>query len=350
MRYIGSKILLLDNIKQVIDENIENANTFCDIFSGTSCVARYFKSWYKIYSNDLLYFSYVLQKGTVENNSVPLFKNIIKVLGKSPIKFLNELPTECMEELEISKRFCQNNYSPKGGRMYMTEDNALRIDFCRNKIEEWKKNNLVNEYEYFYLLASLIEGVPFISNISGTYGAYHKTWDKRAFKEFKLIELDIIMNEESNKSFNEDGTELLKRIEGDILYIDPPYNNRQYLPNYHVLETIAKYDFPELKGVTGQRKEEYEKSKFCSKKTVKDEFIKTIKNANFRYIILSYSSDGLISVEEIEKILKEFGKIDTYKRYEIPYRRYKSRNTTNSVELKEYLFYIEKEVRFDEIH
>ena len=62
MRFIGSKTLLLENIKSVIDENAPNAKSFCDVFSGTSVVARYFKQWYEVYSNDLLYFSYVLQK------------------------------------------------------------------------------------------------------------------------------------------------------------------------------------------------------------------------------------------------------------------------------------------------
>lgn len=345
MRYIGSKALLLDYIKEVIDENVESATTFCDIFSGTSCVARYFKKWYKIYSNDLLYFSYVLQRGTVENDSQPSFNNLIPILGKSPLSYLNELTLEEMESLDKSKRFCQNNYAPIGDRMYITNENALRIDFSRNKIEEWKKNDLISDDEYFYLVASVVEGVPFVSNISGTYGAYHKTWDKRSFKEYKLIDLEVLSNDKENKSFNEDGVELLTKIQGDILYIDPPYNKRQYLPNYHVLETIAKYDFPELKGITGQRKDDNKKSKFCGVKTVKDEFAKLMSNAKFKYIILSYSSDGLMTVEDIENIMKKFGNPETYKKYEIPYRRYKSRKTSNNKELKEYLFYIEKEVK-----
>ena len=67
--------------------------------------------------------------------------------------------------------------------MYLRSENALWIDFIRNKIEDWKENQLINENEYYYLLASLIEGVPYVSNITGTYGAYLKQWDKRAFKK-----------------------------------------------------------------------------------------------------------------------------------------------------------------------
>ena len=343
MRFIGSKILLLENIKQVIDEKAPNAHSFCDIFSGTACVARYFKQWYEVYSNDLLYFSYVLQKGTIENDEQPSFKKLFSKIGTDkPLEYLNNIPTSIMEDLDISKRFFQNNYSPNGGRMYVTDENALRIDFARNTIENWKEENLLDENEYYYLVACLVEGIPFVSNISGTYGAYHKTWDKRSHKKFELFPLDVATNNKNNKSFNEDGVELLTSISGDILYIDPPYNSRQYLPNYHVLETAAKYDFPVLSGVTGQRPYEGQKSDFCSKKMVINAFSNLIKNANFKHLILSYSTDGLMSTTEIEQIMKEFGKPETYHVYEIPYRRFKSRELTKQDKLKEYLFYIEK--------
>lgn len=343
MRFIGSKVLLLDNIKQVIDENVEEASVFCDIFSGTASVARYFKQWYQVYSNDLLYFSYVLQKSTIENDEVLEFKGIKSITsGKNPVQYFNELDSDEMEHLEQSKRFFQNTYSPIGGRMYITDENALRIDYARNTIENWRINGLINEKEYFYLVAAIVEGIPFVSNISGTYGAYHKTWDKRSFKKFELKPLDITINNKENKCFNKDGVQLLKEISGDILYVDPPYNGRQYLPNYHVLETAAKYDFPEVRGVTGQRPYDGQKSNFCSKRLVLQEFTELIKNADFKHIILSYSTDGLMSVEEIESIMKQYGKVDTYKVYEIPYRRFKSRDLTKQDKLKELLFYVQK--------
>lgn len=343
MRFIGSKVLLLDNIKQVIDENVPRATSLCDIFSGTTCVARYFKQWYQVYSNDLLYFSYVLQKGTIENDSIPSFLGVNNITnGFNPVEYFNELELNQMESLEQEKRFFQNTYSPKGNRMYITDENALRIDYARNMVEEWRKTKLITDDEYYYLVASIIEGIPFVSNISGTYGAFHKKWDKRAYKKFELIPLEVTTNNKRNKCFNEDGVELLTKISGDILYVDPPYNERQYEPNYHVLETAAKYDFPDVKGVTGQRPYKDQKSNFCSKKLVLSEFSRLMENAKFKYIILSYSSDGLMSLEDIERIMKQFGKHDTYKVYEIPYRRFKSRNLTKQNKLKEFLFYIEK--------
>lgn len=343
MRYIGSKTLLLGNIKDVVDDNVISAETFCDIFSGTSTVARYFKKWYKVYSNDLLFFSYVLQKGTIENNCMPQFEILFKAKGiKDPINYFNDINLDEMEYLKQERRFFQNTYAPTGGRMYINDDNALRIDFVRNKLEEWKENNFINENEYFYLLACIIEGIPYISNISGTYGAFNKKWDKRSFKKYELYRLNIETNNRDNICYNQDGVGLLKNISGDILYIDPPYNNRQYLSNYHVLETAARYDYPEVKGITGQRAYLNEKSDFCLKGKALGTFNNLMKNANFKHIILSYSSEGIMKLSDIEYTMKSNANSNTFKVYEIPYRRYKSKNNIEKDTLKEYLIYISK--------
>lgn len=343
MRFIGCKTLLLEHIKAVIDEKAPDAKSLCDIFSGTATVARFFKRWYEIYSNDLLYFSYVLQKGTIENDSIPKFEVLKSNLSiQDPIDYFNSVSNSDMEVLEQDRRFFQNTYAPTGGRMYITDENALRIDFARNTVEDWYKNGLLSENEYFYLVACIIEGIPFISNTSGTYGAFHKQWERRSYKQYEVYRLDVTTNGKNNKSYNCDGVELLKHISGDILYIDPPYNERQYLPNYHVLETAAKYDFPEVHGITGQRQYENQKSDFCAKAKVVSAFNELIRNAQFRHIILSYSTDGLMSVSEIEEIMKKYGKEGSFTIYEIPYRRYKSRNATLTGQLKELLVYVEK--------
>lgn len=343
MRFIGCKTLLLDNIKEVIDENVKDAKTFCDIFSGTATVARYFKQWYEVYSNDILYFSYVLQKGTIENDDIPRFVKLRETYNiYDPINYFNSLSEEKMEILPQEKRFFQNTYAPIGGRMYINDENALRIDYARITVEDWRKKDIISENEYYYLVACIIEGIPFVSNISGTYGAFHKKWERRSFKKYELFRLDVTKNGKINRCFNQDGVELVKSISGDILYIDPPYNGRQYLPNYHVLETAAKYDYPKVRGVTAQRPYENNKSLFCLKNKVIEVFDELIKNAQFKHIILSYSTDGLMKVNEIEEVMKKYGRAETFKIYWIPYRRYKSRQQADKEELKEMLVYIEK--------
>lgn len=348
MRFIGCKNNLLENIEALIEENCKDSKIFCDIFSGTGTVGSYFKNKYEIISNDLLFFSFVLQKGLIELNYNPTFDKLNEIF-KSKHKYvnvysyLNDLdPKDFKGEPIIASR-----YSPIGERMYITEKNALKIDYMRSTIEEWYNNKLISENEYYYLIACMIQEIPSVSNISGTYGAFLKNWDKRAFKDFQIYPLNLNFNKYNNKVYNQEGVELLKNIKGDILYVDPPYNGRQYLPNYHLLETVAKYDKPEISGITGVRKYDKEKSNWCLKTKVLDEFKNLVINAKFKYIILSYNSEGLMSKENIEEIMKKYGKTDTYKLVEIPYRRFRSRSSNTKHGVLEYLFFIEKDI-YDE--
>ncbi len=348
MRFIGSKVLLLDEIKKIIDDNIKdtNAGIFCDLFSGTGTVGRFFKDKYTIISNDIMYFSYVLQKATIEGNNVPNFERLKKIGINDPIGYLEEIDISNIN-FQDSKYFISNNYAPNKNskRMYFTYENANRIDFIRLTIESWKERNLITLEEYFYLLASLIEAVSAISNTSGTYGAYLKKWDNRALKKLNMVRFDVLGNGRKNRAYNKDANKLIRKINGDILYLDPPYNNRQYSSNYHLLETIALYDYPKIIGVTGIRQENSKKSKYCHKSNVHNVFADLIKNAQFKHIIISYSTDGLMTKNEIEKILKKYCNPETYKVYKIPYRKYKSKHRQKSVKLYELIFYAEKDIK-----
>lgn len=342
MRFIGSKSNLLDKIQDVINENIlKQTHVFMDLFSGTGIVGEYFKKDYRILSNDILYFSFILQKASIENNKIPSFLKLKKSGIIDPLLYLETEPYSITDEFFITKY-----YSPykNNDRMYLTVENAGRIDFIRLKLNEWGRQKLISDKEFTYLLATLIETVPYISNISGTYGAYLKQWDERALGKLKLRRIDVTNNQRKNKCYNEDSNKLIKRVKGDILYIDPPYNRRQYITNYHLLETIARYDNPGIYGVTGLRPYKHEKSLYCLKKEVPDAFEEIIKKANFTHIIVSYSSEGLLSEKEIEKILIKYGIKKSYKLYKMPYRKYKSKYKQESDELYEYIFYIKKVV------
>ncbi|SFA86468.1 MULTISPECIES: DNA adenine methylase [unclassified Bacillus (in: firmicutes)] len=344
MRYIGTKTLLIDNIQSVIEKNIPYASSFLDIFSGTATVARNFKNKYQTYSNDQLYFSFVLQKATIENDSIPSFEGLKSLNINDPFSYLDNFP---LENYSFTKEnsFIWKNYSPHEDcdRMYFSIENAKRIDFIRNEIEKWYINDLILENEYYYLLAGLIEAVPYISNISGTFGAYLKHWDKRALKPLEMVRLPVTTNNKLNICFNKDANQLIREIEGDILYIDPPYNTRQYLPNYHLLETIAKYDYPEIYGVTGLRPYKDVKSKYCNKKDVITEFSDLIENAKFKYIVVSYSNEGIMDEKVIVDILNTYCDSDTVKVYKIPYRRYKGKLSSKEHNLHELIFFAKKE-------
>ena len=150
MRFIGCKTNLLNEINRVIEENCQGDNRiFCDLFSGTGSVSRFFKQKYQIISNDIMYFSHILTAATIENNHPPMFNKLRELGIENPLSYLDSTPVCCNEQGYIEKTF-----SPAGvnKRMYFSEENARRIDFIRDTIEIWKTKGLINQNEYKYLL------------------------------------------------------------------------------------------------------------------------------------------------------------------------------------------------------
>ncbi len=337
MRFIGNKENLVEKIYQILQSKKISGNSFFDFFAGTSSVSQFFKKkGYQIFSSDLLYFSYVLQKAYIQNNEIPTFENLfskIEIKNNSlfedpliqVVDYLNKLPSE--------KGFIFNNYTPEGTknldipRMYFSNENGKIIDSIRLQIENWKIENLLTANEYYILLACLIETVPFYANISGVYAAFQKKWDSRAIKKLTLRPIEILVAEQKNKVFNQNSVDLITEIETDILYIDPPYNQRQYAPNYHLLETIAKYDNPSIKGVSGMRNYEHQKSQFCNAESGLKELHNIAKSANFRYLVLSYNNEGIMPQNKILSILGSFGEVELV---EFDYLRFKSNSNGES--------------------
>lgn len=344
MRYIGGKSNLLRNIGSMIEKSAENVQSAIDIFSGSGVVSSYLKSLgYSVIGNDLLYFAYVLSRGSTMLNQEPEFKN----LGiKAPIEFLNNLTLE-NSSVKLENCFIYQNYSPHDNvtRMYFQNDNAIKIDIIRMTIEKWKLENLIDKDEYFYLLATLIAAVPYVSNITGVYGAYLKHWDVRTYKTLTLTKPDNITDKGHAVFYNKNCDELLPSISADLLYADPPYNSRQYLPNYHILETIARYDNPKIHGVTGMRDYQNQKSDFCIKRQVERAFRRMIEQANVRYILISYNSEGLLSKEKISEICCDYAIKNSFKCEDINYRRYNNVGTTSG-KVIEQLYFFEKDRNF----
>jgi adenine-specific DNA-methyltransferase len=163
--------------------------------------------------------------------------------------------------------------------------------------------------------------------VSGVYAAFQKKWDRRALKPFVLRRIDLVFNAQKNEVFNTDSMQLIKDIDTDILYLDPPYNERQYAPNYHILETIAKYDNPVIKGITGMRDYSSQKSRFCSKDTALQSLEKIAREAKYKYLILSYNSEGIMPQKSIFEVLEKYGEIELV---EFEYLRFKSNSNGKS--------------------
>ena len=342
MRYLGNKTKLLNFIeKPLLDNNIQEG-IFFDLFAGSASVSKYFKHKnFKIISNDFMYYSYVFSKAYIENNvDKPLFKGLKKIIPNpsltSVIKYLNNL--------KGINGFIYKNFSKKGSfhlsepRNYFSAPNARRMDSIREIIKEWKDNELVTDSEYYILLSSLIEKIPFVSNISGTYGAYLKINDPRMSKPFILDVPNLIKNKFKNKVYNKDSSDIIKYIDSDILYIDPPYNHRQYSPNYHIWETVAVWDKKIRDTKAGLRDYENQKSLFCSKVKCANTFENLIKNATSRYILFSYNSDGIMSHDTIMSILSTKGNVKVYTKN---YQRFKSNSLgKQKSSLQEWLFFV----------
>ena len=214
----------------------------------------------------------------------------------------------------------------------------MRCDAIRQKIEVWHKKGQITKKEYYFLLCSLLESVDKYANTASVYGAFLKTFKRSALREFQIEPATLVINDKEHKVFNKDINQLVKEIKGDIVYLDPPYNHRQYSANYHMLETIALYDNPKLKGKTGMRLQE-NKSLYCSRTKVLKTFEDLIQNIKAKYIFLSYNNEGLMRLSDIRRIMSQRGEygvfVQTYRRYKADTKRYNKTDKT-----KEYLHYV----------
>ena len=330
MNYIGSKYKLSKFIKSEIEKIVGEMKdkVFCDLFAGTGAIARTFKTESKkIIANDFEYYSYVLNQNYIGNHTEFEWRELIYEL----------------DSLESVEGFIYNNYCLGSGseRQYFSDENGKKIDAIRQKIEEWNVSGRITDNQYYFLLTSLLENADAVANTASVYGAYLKHLKKSAQKTLILKPAFFDLNEADHDVYNKDANSLIKEIEGNVLYLDPPYNARQYGSNYHLLNTIAKYDEFIPNGKTGLRK--YARSLYCQTREVANVFEDLISNARFNYIFLSYNNEGLMSEETVRNIMQKYGEYDLVT---TEYQRFKADKTENrnhkATETVEFLHILEK--------
>lgn len=315
MNYIGSKYSLLEfidySVRLLVGNDLSGLR-FCDLFAGTGIVGRHFKSrGCSVTANDMEYYSYVLNRNYIGNCT--------EIDGKdSLIARLNELPGK--------EGFIYNQYCLGGGngRQYFSDSNGLKIDAVRTAIEEWRLSGEITDDAYYFLLCSLIESADKVANTASVYGAFLKHLKRSAQKEIIISPADLIRSCGEHSVYQEDANSLIRKISGEILYLDPPYNSRQYGANYHLLNTIADYTPFTPKGKTGLRN--YRKSDYCSKRTVAATFEELVKLSRFKYIILSYNNEGLMPPDVIAQIMSKYGRYQVFNR---EYHRFKADSEEN---------------------
>ena len=320
-RYIGAKHKLSGWILSIISRECEG-DSFADIFAGTGAVGAAASGYFnKIILNDFLRSNYVIYKAFFAKGAWSEKK--IHCL----INDYNHIRADRLKENYFSKHF--------GGK-YFSSNSAKMIGFIRQNIEDSRR--LLTDKEYYILLASLIYSADKIANTVGHYDAYFKSRIAKDRFHIRAISPRPI---KSLAVFKEDANALAKKIKADVVYIDPPYNSRQYSRFYHVLETLVKWDSPALYGAALKPKRE-NMSDYC-REGAKRRFAELIKDIAAKYIVVSYnntyaskssSSKNKIALEEIKNILSDRGRI---KIFEKDYR-YFNTGSTSFNNHKEYLF------------
>ena len=300
-RYLGNKYKLLSFITSVVNDNCEEVNSVADIFAGTGAVASAFINK-KLITNDNLYSNFIshLAWFSPQAYSQEKIKKIITRYNSTVI---------------TSDNYMSDNFA---GTFFDITD-CRKIGFIREDIELLFLKDKINERERALLITSLLYAADKIANTCGHYDAYRQGVAFEKHLEMSLPLPTENLNSE-NLCYNEDTNELVKHISADLVYIDPPYNSRQYCDAYHLLENIARWEKPEVKGIARKMDRTNLKSDYCTKKATLA-FENLIKSINARYILLSYNnmaqkgndrSNAKISDEDIMRILSAKGEVSVF--------------------------------------
>lgn len=313
-RYLGNKYKLLPFIKRVVDTECRNIESVADIFAGTGAVSSAFVDDKIIITNDLMYSNYICNYAWFSGQSYNP-----QVVIDYVVKY-NQL--ENLEDNYMSENF---------GNTYFSIEDCLRIGFIREDIENNFKSGKINKRERAILITSLLYAMDKIANTCGHYDAYRK--NVKFEKSLELfVPLAKVQNNENNLCFNMDANDLVKNIYADLVYIDPPYNSRQYCDAYHLLENVALWQKPEVHGVARKMDRKNMKSQYCTKNATLV-FEQLINDINAKYLLFSYNnmetkgndrSNAKIADSDIMRILNNKGEVKVFEEDYKPFTTGKS--------------------------
>lgn len=303
IKYIGSKRVLVPAIVELV-KAMPQASTVLDLFSGTSRVGHALKrEGYRVMANDHNTYASTLGRCYVQADRDELLKSATKLVDE-----LNLVPGE---EGYFTRTFCKEShfFQPKNGR---------RVDGIRRAIEE---KSLDPELKSV-LLTSLMEAADRVDSTTGVQMAYLKEWAPRAHNDLWLRVPDILPRATAGKSFayELDAYEAASVLEADVAYVDPPYNQHKYLGNYHIWETLVRWDEPVAYGAARKREDcKVRRSVFNSRLSFKDAISQLLISLQSRCILLSFNDEGYLSRETLEQMLAERGYVYVF---EVAYPRY----------------------------
>ena len=300
-RYLGNKYKLLPFIKRVVENECKNINTVADIFAGTGAVASAFTDK-KLITNDIMYSNYICHVAWFSNEEYSEDKIINLITGYNNL-------------FVIEDNYMSNNFS----NTYFSLDDCRKIGYIRQDIEDKYNADEINERERALLITSLLYAMDRIANTCGHYDAYRQGVHFEKNLELYVPKPESNLNE-NNVCYNMDTNKLVPEIEADLVYIDPPYNSRQYCDAYHLLENVARWNKPEVFGVAKKMDRTDLKSDYCTSKATAS-FENLISSIHAKYILLSYNdmankgndrSNAKISDEDIMRILRKKGEVKVF--------------------------------------
>jgi adenine-specific DNA-methyltransferase len=324
-RYLGSKTKLLSFIDRILETEKIEFDSFADIFAGTGTVASHFHNRSKIIINDIL-----------DSNS----HIYTAFFGKDKIR--EEKLKERLKhynDIEV-KKYGENYFSKNFSNTYFDAENAKKIGLIRDDIDKLFEKKIITKREKSYLLTSLIYALDKIANTVGHYDAYRKIDIPN--KKLFLLPLDISNSPYPAEIYKDDANELVKKIKADVVYIDPPYNSRQYSDAYHLLENITTWKKEKVFGVAKKIDRSHIKSKY-NMKSAGVAFGDLIDNIEAKYILVSYNDMGTsgnarsqsrISDHEILSALKRRGEVRIF---ETDFKQFTT-GKSNKDDLKERIF------------
>lgn len=314
MRYIGNKTRLLPFILRVLRRSGLNAGSLHDAFAGTASVGRALKSQgWQVHSSDLLMSSYVFQRAYV-----------VASAADPAAPFLARELTA----LAPREGFMTRHFSPAGGRMYFTAENAGRIDAAREELEAWRQRSRIAEDTYYMLLAAIIEGADKVANTAGVYASFMKRWQPNSRRRFEVTPEDPGPGPAGATANLMDAATAAKSIgDVDVIYIDPPYNSRQYVAYYHIPEILARGwsdSAPAVRGKVGLLAGKEGRSDWSHGRRVQRLFSDLLAMTRARYALVSFNSEGHLAPETLLALLEQAaveGRVDHFKQ---GYRRYRA--------------------------
>lgn len=300
-RYLGNKYKLLPFITKVVNEECSDIKSIADIFAGTGAVSSAFLDKV-ILTNDLLYSNYICNYAWFGAEEYDLQIIIDCIVSYNALR-------------ELEDNYMTENFSDT----FFSKENCSKIGYIREDIETLYDKGDINKRERAILITSLLYAMDKIANTCGHYDAYRKGVEVE--KDLELyVPLAKVQNNEDNQCFNMDANDLVKDIEADLVYIDPPYNSRQYCDAYHLLENVARWEKPEVFGVARKMDRRELKSNYCTQSAT-EAFEELIKSIRAKYILLSYNnmaekgndrSNAKISDKDIMRILENKGDVKVF--------------------------------------